>query len=115
MTMLNGKTRTILAVACAGALVVGLGASASAGTRWQANHPGRTQVNHRLGNLNARINQERREGELTRAQAAALHVEVHGIRQTERAMAAGHDTHLTRSEWGALNQRENNVSHQVGR
>jgi hypothetical protein len=115
MTMLNSKARTVLAAAFTGAFVVGFSLSATAGTRWQENHPWRTQVNHRLGNLNARINQERREGELSRGQAAALHSEVHGIRQAERAMAAGHDTHLSRGEWNALNQQENTVGRQVGR
>jgi len=44
--------------------------SASADT-WAQKHPRRAEVNGRLGNQNRRIHTERKEGELTAAQARA--------------------------------------------
>jgi hypothetical protein len=52
---------------------------------WNEAHPRRAEVNGRLDNQNRRINEERREGEITRA------------------------------EQRALNQQENKVSRQIGR
>ena len=103
--------------------VVGiLGASASAAmageandTTWQKNHPRREQVNHRLANQNHRINQEVKEGELTKPQAAALHKEDRQIRQEERLMASQHGGHITKQEQRTLNQQENVVSKQIGK
>jgi hypothetical protein len=102
-------------------LVIGLaiaGASigaASASTPWQRNHPWRVQVNHRLDNLNRRINTDRREGELSPWQAHALHREDRAIRHEERVMASFDHSHLTRADHRALNQQENAVSGQIGR
>jgi len=103
------------------ALAVGLaivGASigtATAETKWERNHPRRDQVNDRLANQNRRINQELKEGELTKSQANALHREDRTIRNEERAMAKFDHSHITRAEQKALNQQENAVSHQIGR
>jgi hypothetical protein len=102
------------------ALAVGLaitGASigtAAADTPWQRRHPWREQVNHRLANLNRRINTERREGELAPWQARALHREDRTIRRQERFMAGFHDSHLTGADHRALNQEENGLSHRIG-
>jgi hypothetical protein len=103
------------------ALAVGLaitGASigtAAADTPWQRRHPWREQVNHRLANLNHRINAERREGELAPRQARALRREDRAIRGQERFMAGFHDSHLTGAERRALNQEENGLSRRIGR
>jgi len=87
---------------------------AAAGT-WDQNHPRRAEVNGRLANQNWRINQERREGEITRGQAQALHAQDRFIRAEERFMAAQHGGHITRAEQRALNQQENGVSREIGR
>lgn len=100
----------VLGVAIAGASV-----GAAAANTWQYNHPWRVEVNHRLTNLNRRINVERREGELTGRQARALHREDRTIRHEERFMASFHDSHLTGAEHRALNQQENGLSRQIGR
>jgi hypothetical protein len=99
------------------AIVLGTGftASAFADTPWQAAHPRREQVNHRLGNQYHRINQERREGELSRGQAARLHREDHQVRREERVMASMDHGHITRADQRALNQQENHISRQIGR
>jgi hypothetical protein len=88
---------------------------ATAETRWERNHPRRDQVNDRLENQNRRINQEYREGELTRGQAVQLHREDHAIRQEERTMSRFDDGHITPAEQRALNQQEDAVSRQIGR
>ena len=102
----------------AGVVAVTLGALAApalADTQWQKEHPRREQVNNRLKNQNKRIRQERREGELSKAQAAKLHREDHAIRQEERTMASTNGGHITKAEQKALNQQENQVSQQIGK
>ena len=89
--------------------------SASAETQWGRNHPRRDQVNDRLANQNRRINQEVREGELTRGQAQQIHREDRAIRHEERTMAKFNNGHITPAEQKALNQQENAVSRQIGR
>ena len=82
---------------------------------WKQAHPRRTEVSARLGNQNHRINEERREGEITRRQAHALHAEDRTIRHEERFMGRQNGGHITRAEKRALNQQENAVSRQIGR
>lgn len=82
--------------------------------QWAKNHPRRKQVNERLQNQNQRINQERREGEISKGQAANLHREDRQIRREERAMASQNGGHITKQEQRTLNQQENAVSRQIG-
>ena len=89
--------------------------NAFADDAWQKAHPRREQVNDRLANQNQRIKQERKEGEISKAQAARLHAEDHAIRKEERTMASTNGGHITKSEQRALNQQENQVSKQIGR
>ena len=84
-------------------------------TKWQKEHPRREQVNNRLANQNQRIKQERKEGEITKAQAQKLHAEDHAIRQEERTMASTNHGHITKAEQKSLNQQENQVSKQIGK
>ncbi len=111
-TILNGS-RVAIAI-----LTLGVGAGtaelANAGT-WNQNHPRRAEVNARLANQNHRINQELREGEITRGQARALHAQDRLIRNEERFMARQNGGHITRSEQRSLNQQENAVSREIGR
>jgi len=60
-----------------GFVAVSSAGSAFAETAWDANHPRRDEVNDRLRNQDHRINQERREGEISRGQARQLHREDH--------------------------------------
>jgi hypothetical protein len=83
-------------------------------TEWARVHPQRDQVNDRLENQSRRINQEYREGEITRAQARQFHREDRQILQEERDMAAVNGGYITRSEQRVLNQQENAVSRQIG-
>jgi hypothetical protein len=95
-------------VALAGAI-----GTASAATAWQKDHPRRTQVNHRLGNQNARIHNDVKDGTLTKGQAATLHTEDHQVRQEERDMASQNGGHITKQEQSVLNKQENGISRQI--
>ncbi|HEY2275707.1 MAG TPA: hypothetical protein VGH61_09410 [Steroidobacteraceae bacterium] len=110
---------SIRSVLIAAVVAVTLGAVAAPAladdTQWQKDHPRREQVNNRLKNQNKRIRQERKEGEITKAQAGQLHSEDHAIRQEERTMASTNGGHITKAEQRALNQQENQVSKQVGK
>jgi hypothetical protein len=110
---LNLKNAAI--ILAASAITLGSVSSVSAQTQWQKNHPRRTQVNSRLNNQNARIKDERKEGEISGAKAAQLHREDHAIRTEERAMAKDHNSHITKGEQNKINRQENRVSRQIGK
>jgi len=105
----------LIALAVSGVFAVGVAGSAMADTPWQKNHPRREQVNNRLQHQNARINTERKEGEITGQQAAQLHRQDHRIRREERSMASLDGSHITRADQKALNQQLNTVSGEIGR
>ena len=112
--MISNKMQQVLGALFAGVLIATMSTAATAATKWQQNHPRRVEVNHRLGNLNSRIHQERASGKITGAQAAAMHHENHQIRTEERALASQNGGHLTRGEQAVLNHQENTVSAQLG-
>ncbi len=89
-------------------------APTSTPTAWQKQHPRRVEVNDRLQNQDQRIHQEVKAGDLTTAQAAALHKDDSQIRQEERDMAHLDNGHLTTADQKALNQQENVVSKDIG-
>ena len=108
--------RAAVTAALATVALIGVAGNALADeTQWQKDHPRRTEVNKRLANQNQRIKQERKEGEITKAQAQKLHAEDHAIRQEERTMASTNGGHITKAEQKSLNQQENQVSKQIGR
>ena len=114
------RSNSIRSVLMSAIVAVTLGAlvapaMADTDTKWQKNHPRREQVNNRLANQNKRIKQERKEGEITKAQARQLHGEDHAIRQEERTMASTNGGHITKAEQKSLNQQENQVSQQIGK
>jgi len=105
--------RTILmamTIALTGAAFV-----SSADANWRTSHPRRAEVNARLNNQARRIHQERKEGEITGAQAADLHAEDRGIRAQERFDASHNGGDITKAEQGQLNHEENGVSGLIGR
>jgi hypothetical protein len=108
--------RTAVTAALATVALGGLVSNALADdTQWQKDHPRREQVNNRLANQNQRIKQERKEGEISKAQAQKLHSEDHALRQEERTMASTNHGHITKAEQKSLNQQENQVSKQIGK
>jgi len=100
----------LMGVVLTGAAVTG----ASAETPWQANHPARAEVNHRLANQAMRIKAERRAGEISARKAHRLHIADRHVLRQERRMAARHDGHLTRAQVHRLNREENRVSRHIG-
>lgn len=108
------RIRHLITAALAVTMVAGAASAAGAQTRWQAHHPRRVEVNHRLANQNRRIAMERREGEINGRQAAALHAQDRGIRAQERFDASRNGGHLTRGEQRRLNREENGVSREIG-
>ena len=112
---MNKSIRSVLMASVVAVTLGALAAPALADTQWQKDHPRREQVNNRLKNQNKRIKQERKEGEITKAQAQQLHSEDHAIRQEERTMASTNGGHVTKAEQKALNQQENQVSQQIGK
>jgi hypothetical protein len=109
------RIKSLITTGFALVLTAGVASAAMAETPWQAHHPRRVEVNHRLHNQFRRINTERREGELTRAQARDLHAEDRGIRAQERFDASRDHGHITRGEQRQLNREENAASRQIGR
>jgi hypothetical protein len=108
------KSTMALVLTVATSLLLGNIAVAFAESDWAKNHPRRAQVNNRLANQNRRIRNERKEGEITKAQARNLHREDHAIRQEERDMASQNGGHITKQEQRVLNHQENKVSRQIG-
>ncbi len=108
------KSTMALVLTVATSLLLGNMATAFAESNWAENHPRRAQVNQRLANQNSRIRNERKEGEITKAQARNLHREDHAIRQEERDMASQNGGHITKQEQRVLNHQENKVSRQIG-
>jgi hypothetical protein len=110
-----GWNRTLLMAVAGLAISFGTIANASADTVWQKHHPRREEVNNRLANQNRRIDTERKEGEISVAQARTLHRDDRAIRGQERFDARFDNGHVTKAEQRALNQDENGVSRQIGR
>jgi predicted secreted protein len=82
---------------------------------WNKDHPRRAEVNKRLDNQNRRINQERKEGDISKAQSRNLHREDHQIRKEERIMASQNGGYITKQEQITLNKQENAVGRQIGK
>ena len=113
-TSINRVTKSIVASAML-VLFAASSVAMAADTKWEKNHPRRDQVNDRLSHQNARIKNEVKEGEMTHAQARALHRKDRQIRREERAMASQNGGHITKTEQKVLNQQENAVSKQIGK
>lgn len=96
-----------------GAVGLALLAPAPAMANWRTSHPRRTEVNARLRNLDRRVGEERKEGDLTNAQARYMRHEDRSIRQEERDMARYDNGHITEAEKHVLNQQENALSRQI--
>ena len=113
--MKNASKLAALSLVAALASAMASTAMAAPDTAWQKNHPRREEVNNRLAHQNARIKEEVKEGDLTKAQGAALHKKDRQIRREERLMASQNGGHITKQEQKTLNQQENAVSKQIGK
>lgn len=111
---MSKSIRTVLTAVAATVSLACLAAPAMAQSAWQAQHPRRAQVNARLRNQDARIDQEARTGQIGPAQAQRLHGADQRIRAQEQQMAAMHGGHITQREQAKLNREEDRVSHRIG-
>ena len=114
-TMNRIANLSTLMVTLAVASVAGYASAAEANGTWAKHHPRRAEVNARLARQDHRINQERKEGDLTRQEAHTLHQEDKSIRTQERDMAKLNGGHITKSQQKLLNQEENQVSKEIGK
>ena len=112
---MSKSSKIVLNAVAALVFTAGLTGAAMADDSWDAHHPRRDEVNDRLANQNKRIHKEVKEGDLTKAQAAALHKDDRQIRQEERDMASQNHGHITKQEQKTLNQQENAISKDIGK
>lgn len=87
-----------------------LAGSASADTRWERHHPRQDQVLDRTKRQEHRITEERREGELTAAQAHRLRVADRRIAAEDHAWARANGGYITPAEQARLNRQEDRVA-----
>jgi hypothetical protein len=76
-------------------------------------HPRRAQVNSRLNNQNARVDNKVANGTMSKGEANKIHKEDHAIRKEEKADAAANGGHITKAEQKHINHQENHVSKQI--
>ncbi|WP_343612656.1 hypothetical protein [Novosphingobium sp.] len=106
-------SKLILALATAASLAA-VGTSANAAT-WNQRHPRQSEVLHREHHQLARINQERREGEITRGQARAMRATDRSIAAQDHADARANGGYITPGQQHRLNAEENAQSRAIGR
>jgi hypothetical protein len=112
MTKFKTLLLAAMGVAMAGSAIA---TTANAETYFQATHPARAEINHRLAVKNHRIRVLRREGVISPRHAAYLHHKVHMIRKAERIDARFDHGRVTPREDRALNQQANQVSREINR
>ena len=99
------------------AAIVSLGVFAQAGPGHQPthlkHHPRVDQVNRRIDNQEKRITEERKEGDLTKAQAHEDRKDLKEINQEKRDMRKTDKGHLTKQDDKALNQQLNQNSKKI--
>lgn len=77
------------------------------GGQFAKNHPRRNQVNKRVKNQRARINQGVKSGKLTQQQAQQLKANDRAIKAQEHADVKANGGYLTKGQQQQLNQEEN--------
>jgi hypothetical protein len=77
------------------------------GSKFAKQHPRRNEVNKRVANQRARINQGDKSGKLTAQQTQQLKANDRAIKQQEHADVKANGGHLTKPELKQLNQEEN--------
>ena len=77
------------------------------GGEFAKDHPRRNEVNKRVDNQRARINEGVKDGKLSHQQAEQLRANDRSIKQQEHADVKANGGHLTPGEQKQLNQEEN--------
>lgn len=76
-------------------------------------HPRVDQVNNRVRNQHARIQQGVKSGKITQAQANQLYKQRHQIKTEERSMRAQDNGHLTKGDQKVINHQLNQRSKEI--
>ncbi len=105
--------KTTLIAALLGVSAIGAATTASAETRFDANHPRQHEVFSRVTHQERRIIRDRHEGLISRGQAAHLLRAEHRIAREDRTMAFRNGGHISRGEQHALNRQENAVGRRL--
>jgi hypothetical protein len=100
----------VLAGLCCAAL-----ASGAAGAQEVPDHPRVNEVNQRLDNQQARVNQGLANGSMSGKQAARDEAHDANIAKRESTDEAKHNGHLTKGEQNRLNRSENRNSRRIYR
>lgn len=98
------------------AYIVALGlisTSVFAQAKFDKTHPRRAQVNSRLNNQNARVDNKVANDKMSKGEAAKIHGQDHAIRKEERRDAAANGGHITKAEQKHINHQENHVSKEI--
>ena len=106
------KSRVFVALAGLATLVVA--SSPAMAGEWGRHHPRQHEVLAREQHQIHRINRERREGELTGAQARALRANDRAIARQDHAYARANGGHITKQQQRQLNREENAQSRVIG-
>ncbi len=78
------------------------------------NHPRVNQVNHRVDKQERRITTERKEGDLSKAQAKQDRRNLSTVNQEKKDMRKMDKGHLTKQDQKSLNQQLNTNSKKIG-
>jgi len=106
--VMNIKRNALLAV-----MGLVLAGGAASGASAQPLHPRRAEVNERLVHQTHRIQEARREGDLTPREARRLHPADYRIHRQEVRFVHRHGGYLTRHEQRRLNREENRVGRHI--
>ena len=106
--MINKSKALVLASLC----LTALGTSFSM-AQTVPDHPRVNEVNQRLDNQQARINQGLAKGTMTGKQAARDEAHAANIAKRESVDEAKHNGHLTKGEQNRLNKSENKNSRRI--
>ena len=97
---------------------IGLTSFAQAGPGHQRthikDHPRVNQVNKRVDNQEKRITEERKDGDITKAQAKQDRKDLKEVNQEKKDMRKLDNGHLTKQDQKTLNQQLNQNSKQIG-
>jgi len=78
-------------------------------------HPRVHQVNKRIVNQQKRIIEERKEGEMTKAEAKEARKNLSEINMQKKVMRQEHNGHLTKKDQKELNKELNKNSKEIGK
>ena len=103
-----------LLVAALGLAAIAAAGSASAETRWEQHHPRQDQVLDRDAHLRHDVRVERREGDISRAQAHHMLRHDRQIAREDHRMARRNGGYITKAQQHRMNRQENRPANHVG-